>query len=312
MTQKLVVVSGATGAQGGSVVNALLATGHYKVRGLTRKPDSDKAKALAAKGVEVVKCELSNKDDVKKALTGADIAYIVTNFWDQSIVGTDVKEEERQGKMIADVAKEIGLNWLLYSSLPDTTVESDGKYPDIVHFAGKNHVEQYIRSLEIPNSTFIYLGFYSQNLGIFVPLIPKENGEIEVIFPYLEENDKLPMIDSENDTGPIVAKIIEEGPSKWNGKKVPVAGEYATVKSIIESLTKTTGKTHKLRTVGDEEIAKEISSLNNDEAKQMYKWFKDFGYYGKDNEVKDISVARELHPNIKTFEQYLLKTCGKS
>jgi hypothetical protein len=68
------------GAQGGSVVNSLLATGHYKIRGLTRKPDSDKAKALASKGVEVVKCDLSVKEDVKKALKDADIAWIVSNF----------------------------------------------------------------------------------------------------------------------------------------------------------------------------------------------------------------------------------------
>src|SRR6266513_4865015 len=73
------------GAQGGSVVNSLLATGHYKIRGLTRKPDSDKAKALAVKGVEVVKCDLSVKEDVKKALKDADIAWIVTNFWDKVI-----------------------------------------------------------------------------------------------------------------------------------------------------------------------------------------------------------------------------------
>ena len=70
------------GTQGGSIVNSLLATGHYRIRGLTRNPDSDKAKALAAKGVEVVKCDLSVKDDVKKALKDANIAWIVTNFWD--------------------------------------------------------------------------------------------------------------------------------------------------------------------------------------------------------------------------------------
>jgi len=309
----LIVVSGATGAQGGSVVNSLLATGHYKVRGLTRKPDSDKAKALKSKGVEVFKCDLSNKDEVRKALKDADIAWIVTNFWDPSIVGQDPNEEERQGKMIADVVKEEGVNWLIYSSLPDTTTESEEKYPNIIHFAGKHRVEQYIRKLGIPNSTFVYLGFYSQNLGVFVPMTQNENGEIEVAIPYLDENDKLPMIDAENDTGPIVAKIIEEGPEKWNGKKVPVAAEYATLKSIVDSLTKVTGKPHKLKTVQDEEFTKALpSSFDNEEFKQMYKWFKEFGYYGKDSEVSDISVAKKLHPNIKTYEQYLLGVHGKA
>jgi len=305
----LVVVSGATGAQGGSIVNSLLATGHYKVRGLTRKPNSAKAQELAAKGVEVVKCDLSAKEDVKNALKDADIAWIVTNFWDPSIIGTDVKEEERQGKMIADVAKEIGLNWLIYSSLPDTTTESGGKYPDILHFAGKNRVEQYIRTVGIPNTTFIYLGFYAQNIGTFAPMNSKGN-EVEVAFPYLGENDVLPVIDSEGDTGPIVAKIIEEGPSKWNGKKVPIAAEYITGKQIADTLSKVTGKIHKFRTLSDEDIAKEFPSMNSDEI-QMYKWYKEYGYYGKDNEIRDISIAKKLHPNIKTYEQYVLEVHKK-
>ncbi|RGB36695.1 hypothetical protein C1646_782956 [Rhizophagus diaphanus] len=309
----LIVVSGATGVQGGSVVNSLLATGHYKIRGLTRKPDSEKAKALESKGVEIFKCDLSNKDDVKKALKGADIAWIVTNFWDPSIVGQDSKEEERQGKMIADIVKEEGINWLIYSSLPDTTAESGEKYTEIYHFAGKNRVEQYIRKLGIPNVTFIYLGFYYQNFGNFIPMVQKENGEIELMVPYLEENDKLPLIDAENDTGPIVAKIIEEGPDKWNGKKVPVAAEYITLKYLTESLIKATGKTYKLKTLReDDEIAKEFPYFNNEDFKQTFKWFKEFGYYGKDSEVNDISIAKKLHPNIQTYEQYVIKNYEKA
>ncbi|EXX74458.1 hypothetical protein RirG_050890 [Rhizophagus irregularis DAOM 197198w] len=135
-------------SQGGSVVNALLATGLYKIRALTRNPNSDKAKALKAKGVdEVVKCDLSNKEDIKNALSGADIAWIL-------IIGVNPGEEERQGKLIADAAKEVGFNWLIYSFLPDSTTESDGKYPAIINLSGKNRVEQYIRSLGIPNTTF--------------------------------------------------------------------------------------------------------------------------------------------------------------
>ncbi|GET00876.1 NmrA-like family domain-containing protein 1 [Rhizophagus clarus] len=262
MSQKpLVVVSGATGAQGGSVVNSLLATGLYKIRALTRNPDSDKSKALITKGVdEVVKCDFSNKEDVKNALNGADIAWIVTNFWDPSIVGANPSEEERQGKLIADVAKEVGLNWLIYSSLPDTTAESGGKYPDIVHFS---------------------------------------------------ENIQIPMVDVENDTGPIVAKIIEEGATKWNGKKISVAGEYVTLKHVVDVLTKVTGKTYKLKTLNDENL-KEFSFLDNNELKQMHKWFVDYGLFGLDNEVKDISLAKKLHPKIKSFEQYARETFAKA
>ncbi|GBB88255.1 hypothetical protein RclHR1_01480020 [Rhizophagus clarus] len=312
MSQKpLVVVSGATGAQGGSVVNSLLATGLYKIRALTRNPDSDKSKALITKGVdEVVKCDFSNKEDVKNALNGADIAWIVTNFWDPSIVGANPSEEERQGKLIADVAKEVGLNWLIYSSLPDTTAESGGKYPDIVHFSGKNHVEQYIKTIGIPNTTFVYVAYYYQNLGVFAPFVQKDN-EVELVFPYITENIQIPMVDVENDTGPIVAKIIEEGATKWNGKKISVAGEYVTLKHVVDVLTKVTGKTYKLKTLNDENL-KEFSFLDNNELKQMHKWFVDYGLFGLDNEVKDISLAKKLHPKIKSFEQYARETFAKA
>ncbi|CAB4398185.1 unnamed protein product [Rhizophagus irregularis] len=263
MSQKpLVVVSGATGAQGGSVVNSLLATGHYKIRALTRNPNSDKAKALKAKGVdEIVKCDFSsNKEEIINALSGADIAWIVTNFWDPTIVGAKPDEEERQGKLIADAAKEVGLNWLIYSSLPDTIIESDGKYPDIVHF---------------------------------------------------HENDTIPMIDVDSDTGPIVAKIIEEGPAKWNGKKVPVAADNVSLKYVVDVLTKVTGKTHKLRTLTDDDV-KEFPGIDNDELKQMHKWFLEYGLFGKDDEVKDISIAKKLHPKIRSFEQYALEKYSKA
>ncbi|EXX70730.1 hypothetical protein RirG_084970 [Rhizophagus irregularis DAOM 197198w] len=288
MSQKpLIVVSGATGecAQGGSVANSLLATGNYRVRALTRNPDSDKAKALASKGAEVFKCNLSIREDVKNALSGADIAWIVTNFWDPSIYGKDVNEEERQGKMISDIAKEEGVNC---------------------------HVEQYIRTSGIPNMTFAYLGFYNQNIGANTILIPNENDEVELAISYLEENDQLPMIDVDGDTGPIVAKIIEEGPDKWNGKRVPVAAEFLTMKQIVDILTKVTGKKHKLKTMGDDDIAKLDAYVNNEQMKQMFKFIKEFGVFGKSGELRDISITKKLHPNIKTFEQYALETFGKA
>ncbi|RGB42972.1 hypothetical protein C1646_809641 [Rhizophagus diaphanus] len=258
MSQKpLIIVSGATG---GSVVNSLLATGLYKIRALTRNPNSDKAKALESKGAEVFKCDLSVREEVENALSGADIAWIVTNFLDPSIIGKDPGEEERQSKMIADIAKEKGLNWLIYSSQPDTTTESGGKYPDITHFTGKNHVEQYIRKLGIPNATFAYLSSYSQNIGTFLPLISNENGEIELVIPYFEENDQILLVD-----------VSDTGPTKWNGKKVPIASENVTIKHITDVLTKVTGKTHKLRTLNDEDIVRDIPSLNNKSFKQMLK-----------------------------------------
>ncbi|CAB4396347.1 unnamed protein product [Rhizophagus irregularis] len=119
------------------------------------------------------------------------------------------------------------------------------------------------------------------------------------------------MIDVESDTGPIVAKIIEERPAKWNGKKVPVAAESVGLKHLADVITKVTGKTHKIRTLNDDDI-KEFSFIDTDELKQMHKWFIDYGLFGKDNELKDISIAKKLHPKIKSFEQYAIETYPKA
>ncbi|KAF0420920.1 NADP-binding protein [Gigaspora margarita] len=299
----LVVVSGATGIQGGSVVNSLLATGKYRVRALTRNLESDKAKTLATKGAEVCKCDLSIKEDVRNALNGSEIAFINTNT---ATYPNSPTEEEIQGKMIADVAKEIGLNWLIYSSLPETLEGFEGSKYNIVAFYGKNRVEKYIRALGIPNATFIYIGFYTSNIGTVYPIITKNDGTSEFVIPVVKEDTTIEIVDAETDTGPVVAKVIEEGPEKWNGKKVPVASERISFGKIAETLTKVTGRQVKLRTLNPEETKKELPSL--DRSLDMYRWLNEYGVFR--SEISDISVAKVLHPNITTFEQYAYKTWG--
>ncbi|RIB25718.1 hypothetical protein C2G38_2165233 [Gigaspora rosea] len=308
-TQKpLVVVSGATGSQGGSVVKSLIATGKYRIRAITRKPESDQAKALAAKGVEVFKADLAIKEDVKKALSGADIAFIVTNFWDPSIYPNNMAEEEKQGKMIADVAKEVGLKWLLYSSLPETL--DGGLDYKVVHFYGKNRVEKYIRTLGIPNVTFIYVSAYVSNFGTFFPIINKDDGTSEFVVPLVKEDTVIEICDAETDTGPVVAKVIEEGPKKWNGKKVPVASESISFGKIAEIMTKVTGRQFKLRSLSREETQTDFPFLAGEELIDMFRWYNDYGLFRADEEIRDISISKVLNPNITTFEQYAYKKWG--
>ncbi|KAJ2959213.1 hypothetical protein NQZ79_g5295 [Umbelopsis isabellina] len=126
MTKPLVAICGATGVQGGSVINALLESGEYRLRGVTRKVTSDKAKALQAKGVEMVQANLVNKDDLKGAFENADIVYGVTNFWDPEVLKNPSLEAE-QGKNIADVAKESKVQWLIWNSAPSCLKGSGGK-----------------------------------------------------------------------------------------------------------------------------------------------------------------------------------------
>jgi putative NADH-flavin reductase len=99
--------------------------------------NSDKAKALTAEGVEMVKADLSNKEEVKRALENVDIVYGVTNFWDPEIFLNDVTLEAKQGKFLADAAKENKLSWFLWSSAPNVATQSNGKIKHVDHFNGK-------------------------------------------------------------------------------------------------------------------------------------------------------------------------------
>ena len=97
---KLITVFGATGAQGGSVVKALLADGGFKVRAVTRNPDSAKAKALSEQGSEVVKVDMDDKESLKAAIAGSYGVFAVTNYWGMLAENPDTAQEReiQQGK----------------------------------------------------------------------------------------------------------------------------------------------------------------------------------------------------------------------
>ena len=115
MTKQIVTVFGATGMQGGSIVRELLKhPNDYHIRGVTRNPDSDAAKQLASQGVEVVKADLKNFDEVLEAMKGAHVVFGVTNFWDKEIAGGDQTLEVKQGKILADAAAEAKVGYYIW------------------------------------------------------------------------------------------------------------------------------------------------------------------------------------------------------
>jgi hypothetical protein len=122
----------------------------YVLHSLTRNVSSDKAKALAAEGVEMVQANLFNKEDVNRAFENADIVFAVTNFWDPEIVGKDhsLSLEVQQGKNMADAAKENQVKWFLWSTLINVTKESGGKISHVDHITGNGLTCFFIQLLE--------------------------------------------------------------------------------------------------------------------------------------------------------------------
>jgi len=166
MSPRIAAVFGATGNQGSSVLNAVLADGTFAARAITRNPDSEASKALKTRGVEVVKADLIDKASIVKALQGTEVVFGVTNFMDPANYPANPKGEIEQGKNLVDAAKEAGVKFVVWSSLPSTTKISKGKFPNIIHYDGKAAVEEYLQASGVPYAS-VHTGGFLENLWNF-------------------------------------------------------------------------------------------------------------------------------------------------
>ncbi|KAG9461053.1 hypothetical protein GDO78_018319, partial [Eleutherodactylus coqui] len=146
-----------SGAQGGSVVSALIKDGTFAVRAVTRDTSKLAAVKLKDAGAEVVAADLDDEKSLKSALSGAYGAFVVTNFWDHF----SKEKEVQQGKVIVDLCKDLGLEHVIYSGLENVNKLTNGKL-EVLHFDGKGEVEEYFREACCP-MTSVRLAFYFDN-----------------------------------------------------------------------------------------------------------------------------------------------------
>ncbi|KAM3578670.1 hypothetical protein VKS41_008870 [Umbelopsis sp. WA50703] len=268
---------------------------------LTRNGDSSKAKELKAQGVEILQTDINNKEQVKRAFENADIVYAVTNFWDPEIIGKDPNLEVKQGKILADAAKEACVKWYLWSSLPNVASESNGKLKHVLHFNGKYEVEEYVRQIGLP-AIYIYVACYMSNFG-FLPRVKDDNGNQTLKLPEVEQGTYLDLVDAAADTGALVKAVLED-PEKYHGQRIPVVGERITVKDVAATYSKVTDVPTHINTATKEEFG------NNDEICEMWAWFRDFGLYGNTygpNGEGAVEAAKATGFRGTTFEEFLQK-----
>ena len=235
---RLYVVFGVTGAQGGSVAASLLAKGATRVRGLTRNPTGDKAKALDSR-IEVVKCDLDNEEEIKEALNGAYGVFLVTNFWEHF----DANKEVDQVKRVADIAKESGVKHLVFSTLEDTSsidapIVKDGfKTP---HFDGKALASKYLKENAVELVTDFYTSFYYENF-IYFGMAPKLNGAEDGVYRFgMPMGSKpLPMMAIEDCGKAGAAALMDDSTI---GKSVGIASCHMTGEEIAKTFAEATGK----------------------------------------------------------------------
>jgi len=175
--KKLIVVLGATGGQGNSVVDAFLKDDEYTVRGVTRQTQSPKAQALTKKGVEMVVGDVHDEKSLAQAFVGAFAIFAMTDFFEPFMKFGAQKAmdiEFEQGQNIARAASNTpGLQHFLWSTLPNANQLTQGKFV-VPHFEGKNRIDDFIRQDKIllAKTTFLWFGFYAENLfyPIFAPI----------------------------------------------------------------------------------------------------------------------------------------------
>jgi uncharacterized protein YbjT (DUF2867 family) len=223
----LILVTGATGQQGGAVARELLAGGH-KVRIMTRHPESPAARRLAEAGAEVVKGDLDDSASLEKAVAGAWGVYSVQNTWEAGVV-----REEAQGKDLAHIARKGGVQHYVQGS-----VASAHRQTGIPHFENKWRIEEEIRSLEFPSHVIIRPVFYMENLISPMMLPAIQQGRLELA---IDPATTLQMV-AIADVGKHGRRAFEKH-AELNGKGVDVASDELTGPQTADALSKAIGHT---------------------------------------------------------------------
>lgn len=308
---KTVVVAGSTGAQGSGLVQAILAdkSGEYKVRALTRNPDSEKAKALAAQGAEVVKCDIDNAEDVESAVKGAYAVFLVTFFWNHF----SPEKEKENCRIFAEAAEKNGVKHVVYSTLEDTRILcplSDKKMPvlmekyNVPHFDGKAEGDQFFKGKSFTVS-FLYTSFYNENF-IHFGMGPKkgEDGVLAVTFPIGDK--RLPMV-STADIGKAAFALIKN-PDKYNGKYVGIAGCHCTGAEIAAAFAKVLGQEVKYNAVPPD-MYRSFGFPGAAEMGNMFQYKADFNEQFCGN--RSLEVSKELVPDAQDLDGFLSENKDK-
>ena len=275
---KTILITGATGNQGGATLHNLLGKG-FTLRALTRKPDGDKGRALANSGVEVVQGDLNDAESLKKALAGAWGVYAVQNTWEAGVEG-----EEEQGKRIAELAKAAGVEHYVYAS-----VGSADRKTGIPHFDNKSRVEDTVRSLGFPSRVILRPVFFMENL--LSPWFLNGDKLVSALAP----ETKLQMIAVE-DIGTFGALAFTRA-AELNGREIDLAGDSVTLPEAAATIGRELGRPLEYLQIPISEVRK-----NSDDFALMLEWFDRTGYNA------DIAgLEREFGLKMLTLEAWARK-----
>ena len=303
--KKIIAVVGATGAQGGGLVRAILSdvsTG-FTARALTRDVNADKARELAKLGAEVAAADVDDVESLKRAFAGAYGVFCVTFFW----AHFSPEKELAQASAMAKAAKHTGLKHVIWSTLEDTrkwVPLGDNRMPTLMgkykvpHFDAKGEADQVFTGLGLP-TTFLLTSFYWDNL-IHFGMGPKKGPDGRLAFTLPMGDRKLPGM-AAGDIGKCAYGIFKKG-REFIGKTVGVAGEHLTGTQMAAALTKALGQEVRYNDVPPE-VYRGFGFPGADDLGNMFQFKRDFEHVFCG--ARNLDVARALNPSLQTFDAWL-------
>jgi uncharacterized protein YbjT (DUF2867 family) len=276
--QKILVL-GATGNQGGAVLDHLKRQGYTKLHAFVRNPNEAKAGQLANSGITL---EVGDLDDPTSFDKAVKEAYGVFSVIPLGV--TDVDEEIRRGKAVAAAAKAANVKHFIYSSVGGAE-RSQG----VAHFESKYRIEQYIRELGLPASIVRPVSFMD---NFNTALQPQQKDGALVIRMAIHPTTRMQFI-AVTDIGRIAADMFSN-PEKFMGQAVEIAGDQMTGEEIAQVFARATGKLARF----EEQPLSEIAAFNQHFA-DMFQWFNDHGYNA------DVAVLRQAYPDMLTLEDWI-------
>lgn len=273
--ERIVLVTGATGRQGGAVI-AQLRGKNYPVRAVTRNPDKPEARALVGHGTEVVRADLNDPESLTRAVDGVYGVFAV-----QTPAEHGAAVEVRQGMNLADAAKRTRMSHFVYSS-----VASADQQTGIPHFDSKARIEDHIRATGL-RYTVIRPVFFMENLLGMRSTV--EQGSLALP---LRPETRLQMI-AADDIGAFAAMAFER-PGHWQGKTIEIAGDEISMADLTASLSRITGREVEYQQIPWDQFERTAGR----EMTLMYRWFEQAGYR------VDIPAVRREYPNLTTLERW--------
>ncbi len=302
---KIIAVTGATGAQGGGLIRAILADpeGGFTARAITRNPDSEAARSLASQGAQIVPGDLDDEASLTRAFAGAHGAFCMTNFWEHF----SPEREKAQAANLARAARASGIAHAIWSTLEDVrgyvplddehipTLAGGYKVP---HMDAKGESNHLFAQAEVP-TTYLYTSFYWDNMISFgMGPARDENGTLTITLPLAEA--KLPSI-AAGDIGACAYGIFRQG-ERWIGQSVGVAGGHLSGADLAAGLSGALGQDVQYRAVSPAAYSA-FGFPGADELANMFQFNTEFAtdYCS----ARELSVSRGLNPEMTSFERWL-------